>query len=199
MRLYSYIVRYDIGFAPNPFHGWCTLATCKPDIRNGASVGDWIAGVGSRTMKRDGRLVFAMQVDEKLTFDEYWNDSRFQRKKPDIRGSMKYRYGDNIYHRDDEGSWHQSDSRHSLNDGTPNEGHVLRDTGSNAVLASRKFSYWGGQGPAIPNEFRSWDGIDFCRPGRNHQWKPFPPEMTQAFINWVETLASGCQSDPSDW
>ncbi len=82
MRLYSYKVRYDIGFAPNPFHGVCTLATCKPRIRAGASVGDWVVGVGSASQGTLGRLVFGMQVEEKMTFDEYWDDERFQSKKP---------------------------------------------------------------------------------------------------------------------
>ena len=40
--LFSYVVRSDGGFAPNPFFGYCTLATCKPRIRKGALVGDWI-------------------------------------------------------------------------------------------------------------------------------------------------------------
>ena len=31
MTLYSYIVKHDNGFAPNPFHGFCTLACCKPE------------------------------------------------------------------------------------------------------------------------------------------------------------------------
>jgi Nucleotide modification associated domain 2 len=37
--------------------------------------------------KVTARLVFAMEVGEKLTFDEYWTDARFQRKKADRRGS----------------------------------------------------------------------------------------------------------------
>lgn len=44
LKLYSYVVARDFGFAPNPFHGYCTLATCKPDIRATASVGDWVIG-----------------------------------------------------------------------------------------------------------------------------------------------------------
>ena len=40
--LYLYVVDRDFGFAPNPFHGVCTLATCKPKIRKFAKVGDWI-------------------------------------------------------------------------------------------------------------------------------------------------------------
>jgi hypothetical protein len=30
--LYSYVVRWDHGFAPNPFYETCTVATCKPYI-----------------------------------------------------------------------------------------------------------------------------------------------------------------------
>ena len=29
-RLYSYVLRKDTGFAPNPYSGYCTLACCKP-------------------------------------------------------------------------------------------------------------------------------------------------------------------------
>jgi hypothetical protein len=34
----------DTGFAPNPFHDFLTLATCKPDIRKKAQIGDWVLG-----------------------------------------------------------------------------------------------------------------------------------------------------------
>lgn len=32
---YSYVVARDFGFAPNPFNGFLTLATCKPKSENG--------------------------------------------------------------------------------------------------------------------------------------------------------------------
>lgn len=198
MRLYSYIVRYDIGFAPNPFHGRCTLATCKPRIRRSASVGDWIAGVGQR-QTLDGRLVFAMRVGETLTFDQYWNDPRFQRKKPDRRGSLKHRYGDNIYHRNPGGEWVQSDSRHSHDDGLPNLDHVRKDTSADAVLVADTFSYWGKDAPIIPPALRSWDGVDLGRPGRDHQWRPYSDEMIEAFVEWISSLEPGCQGEPADW
>ena len=79
-RLYSYIVARDYGFAPNPFYGFCTLATCKPRIRKKAEVGDWVIGTGSKSKGRDGHLVYAMRVTETMSFDEYWADSRFHRK-----------------------------------------------------------------------------------------------------------------------
>ncbi|MGE3595803.1 MAG: hypothetical protein AB7N70_09645 [Dehalococcoidia bacterium] len=40
----SYKMTHDTGFAPNPFWGCLTLATCKPGIRQTRGPGDWIAG-----------------------------------------------------------------------------------------------------------------------------------------------------------
>ncbi len=71
MTLYCYVVARDYGFAPNPFFGVCTLATCKPKIRKRAQVGDWIVGMGSKVHGSEGRLVFAMKVSATCTYDEY--------------------------------------------------------------------------------------------------------------------------------
>ena len=56
--LYIYVVDRDFGFAPNPFHGYCTLATCKPKIRNGASIGNWIMGIGGGSIKSFRQVYF---------------------------------------------------------------------------------------------------------------------------------------------
>ncbi len=197
VRLYSYVVRYDIGFAPNPFHGWCTLATCKQDIRRKAAVGDWIVGTGSKAHGADGRLVYAMRVDEILTFDAYWNDPRFARKRPDRRGSVKRAYGDNIYHRDSSGQWVQEDSRHSLSDGNPNQGHIDKDTGADAVLASQQYTYWGDRGPDIPKHLRDGE-LDLVHAVQSHRCR-FPDAMRDAAIAWLKSLEPGVQADPPDW
>ena len=55
MKLYSYVMIYDTGFAPNPFWGYCTLATCKPGIRRPAEQGDWIIGSGYKQNVGTGR------------------------------------------------------------------------------------------------------------------------------------------------
>lgn len=49
MRVFTYVLDHDTGFAPNPFHGWCTLAGCKPVIRRTARIDDWIVGMTPRT------------------------------------------------------------------------------------------------------------------------------------------------------
>ena len=83
-KLYSYVVARDYGFAPNPFYGTCTLATCKPEIRKHATVGDWIIGTSSSQRNKDGYLVYVMLVSEALTFNKYWESARFRQKRPNL-------------------------------------------------------------------------------------------------------------------
>src|SRR6218665_1452893 len=99
MRVYSYIVEHDLGFAPNPFDGALTLACCKPQIRKQAKTGDIILGMGAARPKLTGRMTYWMEVSEVLTFNQYWHDARFRRKRPNMRGTRYMRYGDNIYYK----------------------------------------------------------------------------------------------------
>ena len=199
MRLFSYVVRRDYGFAPNPFHRTCTLATCKPDIRSSASQGDWIVGTGSKTTKRHRNLVYVMQVDEVMTFNQYWTDIRFQCKKPRLAGSIKQAFGDNIYLRGRDGRWQQSNSHHSLEDGSPNVKNIRRDTKADKVLTGGVYAYWGGSGPEIPARFRDWDGHDICKSGPGHKCY-FPAAMGEAFVAWFMALDErGFLGEPLDW
>lgn len=197
LRLHSYVVARDYGFAPNPFHGYCTLATCKPEIRRTAKIGDWIVGTGSKVREREGRLVYAMEVREVMTFDEYWDDPRFNDKRPNMRGSKKQAFGDNIYHHGRKG-WQQEDSHHSLTNGTPNARNIANDTQTNRVLVSDKFVYFGGHGPEIPKCFRDFQGHDIC--GRRGHKNQFPEKMVEEFAAWVTSLGqTGYCGTPLDW
>lgn len=196
MRLFSYIVARDFGFAPNPFYGVCTLATCKRKIRAAAQVDDWIVGTGAAGYGYAGRLVFAMQVGEVVDFDTYWADARFARKKPDLNGSLQVMYGDNIYHRE-AGRWCQADSHHSLEGGRINQENLADDTGVNRVLIATKFVYWGGSAPVIPNEFRRF-GVgeeDLCHTTQGHQI--VGEGLAAAFLAWLENQGDwGRQGEP---
>ena len=199
MRLYSYVVRHDYGFAPNPFHGTCSLATCKPDIRRTAGIGDWIVGTGSKTQDRQGTLVYVMQVAKEMPFNQYWNEARFQPKKPNLGGSLKQAFGDNIYLKDLDGLWHQSDSHHSLIDGSQNERNVTRDTETDRVLIGCIYAYWGGTGPTIPAPFRNWQGRDICKTGPGHKCH-FPRLMVDEFVAWFTHRGQfGYLSEPVEW
>lgn len=144
MCMFVYVVTRDFGFAPNPFHGYCTLATCKPRIRGSAEIGDWVMGVGGVRLKARGKCVYLMKVTEKMTFDDYWRDSRFGVKKPLRNGSAVMMVGDNIYHRDaGNRGWIQEDSHHSNGDGSANMRNLATDTKSENVLISEHFYYFG--------------------------------------------------------
>lgn len=140
-RGFSYIITRDFGFAPNPFHGILTLATCKPKIRKAAQVGDYLMGNSNKAS--GNKLIYMAKVDEILTFDEYWSDVRFQCKKPVMNGSFKTLYGDNIYHHDD-GEWIQANSHHSLDNGLVNHANLKKDTGiTDRLLICREYFYLG--------------------------------------------------------
>ena len=186
--LFTYVLRWDTGFAPNPYFGICTLATCKPGIRKSAEPGDWVAGIGSTQNQLEGRLVYAMRVEEKMSFDEYWTDPRFAEKKPNLKGGREQCCGDNIYHQTPDGEWVQEKSLHRCSDCSPNHYHVDRDTSVPSVLASKSFAYYGADAIKIPDEFRDWEGQDYFDSVRGHR-RHFPDELRIAFTSWLDSLA----------
>lgn len=150
-RGFSYIITRDFGFAPNPFHGVLTLATCKPKIRKTAQIGDYL--IGNSNKATGNKLIYMAKVDEILTFDEYWNDTRFQCKKPTMNGSFKTLYGDNIYHHEN-GEWIQANSHHSLENGLVNHANLDKDTGTtDRLLICRDFFYLGASMIEIADRF----------------------------------------------
>jgi hypothetical protein len=153
--LYTYVIARDFGFAPNPFHGVCTLATCKPGIRKSAQIGDWILGVGgSKLSSAHRKCILLMKVTEKISFQDYWDDFRFEIKKPCRNGSQAKMLGDNIYHRNIHDEWEQEDSHHSNADGTVNQANLKRDVStSDKVLISNFFFYFGEM--AVPVDLES--------------------------------------------
>lgn len=200
-RLFSYVVKYDSGFAPNPFYGLCTLATCKPDIRRAAQIGDWIVGTGSADQKvrRGTRLVHAMKVADSMNFQEYWDNNRFHNKKPMRSGSRKQSCGDNIYFQDEDGCWNQLDSFHTNPDGSLKAEHVNRDTGVDRILISNDFYYFGGEGPIIPAQFRDPNHYDICRKVRRRK-RLEDEEWIAEFVGWLQSFGEpGYYGRPMDW
>lgn len=193
MRLCSYVVKRDYGFAPNPFHGFCTLATCKPSLRSAREPGNWIVGTGSKKKGLQGRLIFVMQVSRWVTFDDYWSMPEFAAKKPNLCGSSQLAYGDNIYHRES-GEWTQVDSHHSYADGSVNPSNLNTDTGANKVLIGDEFYYFGRASPLVPEEFApiAWGH-------RGHKCT-FPQELISGFVAYIRsTYRRGILGRPSDW
>ena len=143
-------------------------------------------------------MVFVMRVSEVLSFNEYWQGSRFYQKRPNLRGSKKQAFGDNIYFRDQSRMWHQADSHHSYSDGSQNWHNIANDTQADRVLIGLEYAYWGGDGPRLPRKFRDYDGEDLCAI-RNHKCR-FSEDLVNDFVAWFQSLGvSGYCSDPTDW
>ncbi len=177
-----YVVDRDFGFAPNPFHGYCTLATCKPGIRSTARAEDWIVGMGGKTLGATGKCVFAMKVTAKINFQEYWTNRRYITKRPVRNGSSLRLVGDNIYRRDDAtAQWQQADSHHSKHDGTPNPVNVRRDTKSDKVLISEHFYYFGNGAPVVPANLLAAAGFK----NKIGHWR-FTSAPSKQIIAWLE-------------
>ncbi len=195
MKAYSYVVEHDLGFAPNPYHGACTLGCCKPQIRKLASVGDIILGTGAKKIGLVDHLIYWMKIDEIQKFDEFWEDARFRMKRPKIHGTRYLQLGDNIYHRDQQtGVFLQEESFHSLPHGVLSAANLKRDTATTEkVLIGRTYGYWGRAAPPIPDHLK-----DVVKRGPSHKCR-FMPEKLAALIAWLETLPPGLHDDPADW
>lgn len=89
--LFAYVMTNDDGSAPNPFHDVCTLALCMPMTRGAAQPGDYVVGLAGKRLRAGGdwRIIYAMQVSEAMTFEEYRLDPRFRDKDDNVGQAVK--------------------------------------------------------------------------------------------------------------
>jgi hypothetical protein len=183
VNVFVYAVSYDLGFAPNPFGGLCSLACCKPNIRQRASGGDWIIGLTGANLKPEKRCVFGMLVTGDMTFDEYWVHPDFATRRPKRNGAMKKQVGDNIYHRvTADAPWVQEDSAHSLQDGRQCSLNTEHDTRINRVLLSDRFIYFGASAPLVPPDILN--RLGYTKNARDY--RRFDVNEARALIDWLE-------------
>jgi hypothetical protein len=186
MRLCSYVVVHDTGFAPNPFGRVCTLAACTPNHQGVRLVdGDWLVGNSSTATGR--RLIYAMRVSASLDFDEYYRSPTFAEKRADAQ-SWQRRCGDNIYFRNNAGLWEQAVAFHHT---SPRD--LQKDTRYPRVFISDHFFYFGENAPAVPVQFDSLLQIrQGCRCTRDQA-------HVSAFASWIErTYKPGILGLPRD-
>jgi hypothetical protein len=198
LRLFAYKQTHDTGFAPNPFHGFLTLATCKPEIRRCKHKGDWIAGFTSTGLTKGGtrvgeeRLIYLMRVGEVVPLEQYFADPRFAAKRAsrpeDVTAPCVCSVGDNIYELRD-GQWIQY----------PNRSHgseqILKDTRGRNALISTEFFYFGCEPLIIPGEIRPT--VPAGQSAHGVQTKDLI--RAQAFIDYVRSRGPGIHARPHQW
>ncbi|MBU0555687.1 MAG: hypothetical protein KKD64_11405 [Alphaproteobacteria bacterium] len=180
--VYVYAISHDLGFAPNPFGGFCTLACCKPNIRARAKHGDWIVGLTGTKLRPAMRCIYAMVVTGDMTFDEYWNNPEFAARRPKRNGTAKKLVGDNIYHRTDiNADWVQENSVHSLEDGSQCPINTKHDTRINRILVSNRFIYFGASAQSLPDQIRA--ELTYERNVRDY--RRYATDETPRLIGWL--------------
>ncbi len=189
MKICAYTLTTDTGFAPNPFHGTCTLAACTPNHMGAKLVpGDWIAGFFRKD--RTPYLVYAMRVEEVMGYDSYYWDSRFQEKKPREEGLPEDRCGDNIYHRDTSGKWLRDKGPHHQNDRS-----FEQDTRYAIVYIGGVYAYFGRNARInpLPNELRA-----VLKNGRGIKYTRESEPLFSSFLRWLEAMPIGIHGPPRD-
>ena len=175
MRLCSYVVVHDNGLAPNPFWGYCTLAVCTPNHMGvKLTKGDWI--MGTTAAERGRKLLYAMQISEVLSFNQYYTDPRFEKKKPDLDGPWQSRCGDNMYYLDEKGEYQQHQPVCFHTESKDKE----KDKKHPQVFISEHFYYFGEKAVVIPSPF---SGLIRERQGCkcNHD-----PHLVTQFLDWLQ-------------
>lgn len=183
MRLYSYIVHFDGGFAPCVSRSICTLACCKPRIRATAKYSDWVAGTTPKEHD-SGRLIYLMRVERAFTFAEYYGDET-------LRSRI-----DNIYRPKVAGGYFQQRNDFHGPDS------VRKDLSADRVLLSKQFVYFGEKAPFIPEHF-----LDFAPRGRGHRVfgnalgepdDPLASKKIKSFVRWALSRGVGQKGKPFD-
>jgi Nucleotide modification associated domain 2 len=157
-KIYSYVLRFDEGAAPNPFWGTCTLTICKPAIRRNAQIGDWVVGTGSKKAKcNDGNIydlsdsvIYAMKIKDIKTlqdYDKYCNTS-LKEKIPNWRASdWRLRMGDCIYD-------YSKRLNPLIRKSVHNEENRKRDLSGLNALLSNEFYYFGEEARPLPENLK---------------------------------------------
>lgn len=161
-KIYSYVLRYDDGVAPNPYGGICTLAICKPVIRKKAQIGDWVIGTGSLKLGLGDTLVYAMKITKILSFEEYdaLCKTKLHIKIPQIDSDNAIAHkGDCIY---DFSSRDTVSPKQRAGAHKPCERD--RDLSGLNVLLSNHFYYFGDSAIFLPTLF-----LNFQKKGRGHR------------------------------
>ena len=200
IRLFSYKMTHDTGFAPNPFHGVLTLANCKPLIRKYKKVGDWIAGFTSKKLGEynigEERLIYLMKVTDKITYYDYWNDPLFKMKRPNLSSILIIdKAGDNIYK-----PIHQDAKFNCDFEQIPNMNHTesnkTDDLRGVYVLISNCFYYFGSSPVELDPKIRP--GIPKGQSA--HGKRTHDKETAKKFIEFIQkNYPVGIVNTPHHW
>jgi hypothetical protein len=146
--VWTYVIRVDRGGAPNFEAPATTLTVCKPRIRKRAKVGELVLAFNGKSLNpvEPHSVCWAGIVSEVIPIADYWNDPRFDGKKPGRhRGPREL--PDNIYQPTATGSLGQ------VRNDTHTAVDVERDLGGLNALVLQRSWYFGPTVAILPAGF----------------------------------------------
>ncbi|WP_052300463.1 hypothetical protein [Opitutus terrae] len=179
-RLFSYTMAHDDGAGPNPFRGICTLAICKPKIRQKAVIGDWVVGLGSVNAPSGDlsqRMVYAMRVDQLLSMRDYDRLAPvyWPSRIPDLASPViADRLGDCVYDFS-QGAPVQRPSVHGPE-------HMATDLSGQNVLVSRHYFCLGSNALALPESLSP-----IVHQTQSHKVNA-NDRFVEPFMRWIQSL-----------
>lgn len=173
VRVWSYVLAKDVGIAPCIDDGILTLCTCKPRIRAGARVGDWVL---STLPKRFGvgRVAWVGRVAEVIetgACTDRWPgrvDALYERK-PD--GTLSHRGG--AYHAEPD--------------------LIARDLSVRRCLRFDPFWYFGGEGPILPERL-----VDLCHYYVGQSTRDVRGKTRRDLEQWLAAWPPGVHGAPRE-
>lgn len=171
MKVYRYVITVDDGGAPNFEPPFTTLAVCKPEIRRCAQAGNLVIGFAGRPLSSDPHAVrWAGVIGEQMPFADYWNDLRFQNKKPGFA-----RMPDNIYQPTGSGLQQVPNAKHSPK-------NIRTDLSGQFVLVFDRVWYFGPSNPGLPAKF----GLRIVGGRRHHRVTEISSRCWSELERWLD-------------
>jgi putative DNA base modification enzyme with NMAD domain len=178
-RIWRYVLADDNGMAPCAEQGILSLTCCKPLIRRGARVGEWVVGFVPKGLGR-GRVAWAGQIAKVIPLGEY--ERRFSGRQ------------DAIYRLADSAPGEQEVLVPLRDDYHVDEKSRKRDRSGKNALVFNPFWYWGGFGISAPDDIADLAHYYVGQAATNSSPKKI------AFLEaWLRSVADpGIHGEPRD-
>ena len=169
--IWSYVVAYDEGSAPCVDNNLLTLCICKPLIRRGANIGDWIIGFAKKKIGQN-LITYVAEITEKISMEEYFLDSSKRLDKIyNVVDNKMVHYGGDIHN-------------------SPRNWKT--DINGKYCLISQNFWYFGKDHRSNPEELYE---LYYPYVG---QKKIINPEELNKLKNYMNGIENGVHSHPKD-
>jgi len=187
-QIFIYKLTTDNGAAPCIDDGLISLCICKPLIRQAAEKGDWIIGMGGKSVSElKDRLIYIMQVKAVVEGGDYYAPGSKYEKRPDC-----------IYKWDETGNkfiWKKGAKYHSEKD-------LKHDLGSYPeykrarCLVGHKFVYFGyNKGPDIVQITDIYNALPRGHK-KNHDADIY--DRLNCYIHWImDEFGEGSHGNPT--